>query len=412
MTIKKPTAVALFAGAGGLSLGFKYAGFHIAVATDLDKAVEITYSQNNPETIFVRRDIRKTSAEELLAPAGLKRDSIDIVIGGPPCQGFSLANQQSRFLDNPNNRLFKDFIRIVEEIRPRWFLMENVVGLLRMKKGLIRDEIVEAFERLGYKTAVQVLRAVDYGVPQIRERIFFVGNCEGKNFIFPQPTHFELNPYQAAVSPEKAYVTVKQAIWDLPSLGSSFGCDEMDYDPSKTPKPGTYAYRMRNGSKKLFNHRATRNSPEVQQRYKYIKQGENWSSIPEHLMRSWRSIPPEEIAKVSHSSLYKRLAEDEPSITVANFRKSMFIHPWEDRGLTVREAARLQSFPDTYRFFGSLGAQQQQVANAVPPLLAQAVAEQIFKFMAGTAQSQESSIIQLKPVQANSRLELPREAVK
>ena len=113
---------------------------------------------------------------------------------------------------------------------------------------------------------------------------------------------------------------------------------------------------MRNGAEKLFNHRATRNSPEVVERYKYIGQGENWSSIPEKLMKSWRSISPEEIAKVSHSSLYKRLDENEPSITVANFRKSMFIHPWEDRGLTVREAARLQSFPDTYRFLGSLGA--------------------------------------------------------
>ncbi len=412
MIIQKPKAVALFAGAGGLSLGFKMAGFDILVATDYDKAVEITYSQNNPDTKFVRADIRKISAKDLLSQVDVKPEDIDLVIGGPPCQGFSLANQQSRFLDNPNNRLFRDFIRMVEEIRPRWFLMENVVGLLRMKKGQIRDEIVEAFEHLGYITTTQVLRAVDYGVPQIRERIFFVGNCEGKEFFYPEPTHFELSPYQAAVSPKKAYVTVKQAIWDLPNLCNEFGLDEMDYDPTKTPKPGTYAYAMRNGSKKLYNHRATRNSPEVRQRYKYIKQGENWSSIPEELMRQWRSIPPEEIAKVSHSSLYKRLAEDEPSITVANFRKSMFIHPWEDRGLTVREAARLQSFPDTYRFFGSLGSQQQQVANAVPPLLAKAVAEKILEYMQNKLQSKRQDKSRLKAELKTNELLLPREVVR
>ncbi len=381
MNNRKPKVIALFAGAGGLSLGFKMAGFDIVLATDFDKAVEITYKHNNPNTKFIRADIRKVHAEDLLSPAGIKPEEIDLLIGGPPCQGFSLANQQSRFLDNPNNQLFKDFIRLVKEIRPRWFLMENVVGLLRMKKGAIRDEIVEEFEKLGYTTVTQVLRAIDYGVPQIRERIFFVGNSEGKAFQYPKATHFELNPYQAAVSPHKAFVTVKEAIWDLPNLNNEFGSDEMMYDSEKTPEPGTFAFKMRNGAEKLFNHRATRNGPEVVKRYKYISQGENWSSIPEKLMKSWRSIPPEEIAKVSHSSLYKRLDENKPSITVANFRKSMIIHPWEDRGLTVREAARLQSFFDTYRFLGSFSAQQQQVANAVPPLLAKAVAEQIMKAM-------------------------------
>lgn len=408
MNNQKPKAVALFAGAGGLSLGFKMAGFDVVVATDFDKAVEITYSYNNLNTKFIRADIRKLHAEDLLSPAGIKPGEIDIVIGGPPCQGFSLANQQSRFLDNPNNQLFRDFIRIVKEIRPRWFLMENVVGLLRMKKGEIRDEILEAFEKLGYTTTAQVLRAVDYGVPQIRERIFFVGNCEGKTFFYPEATHFELKPHQAAVSSQKAFITVKQAIWDLPNLNNGFGADEMMYDSSKTPKPGTYAFMMRNGAEKLFNHRATRNSPEVVERYKYIGQGENWSSIPEKLMKSWRSISPEEIAKVSHSSLYKRLDENEPSITVANFRKSMIIHPWEDRGLTVREAARLQSFPDTYRFFGSLGAQQQQVANAVPPLLAKSVAEQIMKAM--NASTMKLSKIKLKPIEELVNF-LPKEVV-
>ena len=368
----RPVAIALFSGAGGLSLGFERAGFDVRVATDLDKAVELTYRENNRGTAFIQGNIKDLHGEDLLDAAGLQRGDVDIVFGGPPCQGFSLANQQSRFLDNPNNHLFREFIRIVGELPPRWFLMENVVGLLRMHHGLIVQEIVEAFRSLDLdydEVNVEVLRAVDHGVPQVRERVFFIGNREGTPFWYPNATHI------------RRYVTVREAIYDLPPLGDSFGEDESIYDDSRPISP--YAKTLRNPHGILWNHRATKNNEDVRERYRYIKPGENWSSIPVELMKKWRSIPPEEIAKVSHSSLYKRLDPEEPSITVANFRKSMFIHPWEDRGLTVREAARLQSFPDYYRFLGSLGAQQQQVANAVPPLLGQAVASQILAAMEG-----------------------------
>lgn len=370
-------AMALFAGAGGLSTGFKMAGYEVLVASDVWEAVKLTYEYNHPDTTFILKDIHELSGKEMLDVAGLKPGDIDILIGGPPCQGFSLANQQSRFLDNPNNRLFKEFIRIVEEIKPKWFLMENVVGLLKMSKGLIKQEIIRLLEERDYIVNDKVLKATDYGVPQIRERIFFVGNNQGISFNYPETTHKVLSAIEAHTSKFKRYVTVAEAISDLPSLNGGFGMDEMDYDLTKVVKKGTYASLMREGSEKLYNHRATKNNDDVIERYKYIKQGENWSSIPRDLMLKWRNISPEEIAMVSHSSLYKRLDPELPSITVANFRKSMFIHPWEDRGLTVREGARLQSFPDKYRFLGNLGSQQQQIANAVPPLLAKIVAEQI-----------------------------------
>lgn len=370
-------AMALFAGAGGLSTGFEMAGFDVLAASDVWEAVQQTYEKNHPKTTFILKDIRELSGKEMLEAAGLKPGEVDVLIGGPPCQGFSLANQQSRFLDNPNNRLFKEFIRIVEEVQPKWFLMENVVGLLKMSKGLIKKEIIRLLEERGYTVATKVLKATDYGVPQIRERIFFVGNNQGIPFDYPNATHRALSAIEAHTSKCKRYVTVADAISDLPSLNGGFGEDEMDYDLTKTVNTGTYAYVMRQGSEKLYNHKATKNNDDVIERYKYIKQGENWSSIPRDLMLKWRNITPEELAKVSHSSLYKRLDPELPSITVANFRKSMFIHPWEDRGLTVREGARLQSFPDTYRFYGNFGSQQQQIANAVPPLLAKAVAEQI-----------------------------------
>ena len=365
-----PKTIALFAGAGGLDTGFKLAGFNIVIASDYDEESKKTYTYNNPDTKFIKMDIRELHAEELLNPVGIKPSGVDLLIGGPPCQGFSLANQSNRTQDNPNNQLTRDFIRLTAEIRPRWFVMENVIGLIKMKKGEVQDKIIKAFKKYGYNVTACVLKASDYGVPQERERVFFIRNRMGKTFIISPKT---------LISTRNCFITVKQAILDLPNLYGGAGRDLMEYDDSKTPEPGTYAYIMRNGAKKLLNHRATQNGSVVLERYKYIKQGENWSSIPKQLMGRQEKTTQEKRKKVYHSNLYRRLKENEPSITIVNFRKSMIIHPWEDRGLTVREAARLQSFFDTYRFLGSLGAQQQQVANAVPPLLAKAVAVQIMK---------------------------------
>lgn len=370
----KPTGIALFCGAGGLSLGFEHAGFHIATASDIDKWAAETYQKNHSNTPFICADISSLSGKDILETVGLSAQHVDIVFGGPPCQGFSLANVQSRLLDNPNNRLFREFIRIVEELQPPWFLMENVPGLLRMRKGLIKGEIENRFGELGYRVWPQILCAADYGTAQIRERIIFVGNRTGQDFQFPVPGYRKLDRWKAALLGEKPYLTVDEAISDLPKLRGVEGAFEMDYDK---PPQSTYQEEMRRGSQRLYNHIVTKNGPKVLERYKYIPPGANWMRIPEELMVYWRNLPPEEVRKVSHSSLYKRLDPAQPSITIANFRKSMYIHPYEDRGLSVREAARLQSFPDTYVFYGPKNAQQQQVANAVPPQLARAVAEQI-----------------------------------
>lgn len=370
----KPTGIALFCGAGGLSLGFEHAGFHIATASDIDKWAAETYQKNHPNTTFICADISSLSGKDILETAGLSAQDVDVVFGGPPCQGFSLANAQSRLLDNPNNRLFREFIRIVEELQPPWFLMENVPGLLRMQKGLIKGEIENRFGELGYRVWPEILCAADYGAPQIRQRIIFVGNRTGQDFQFPVPSYHKLDRWKAALLGEKPYLTVDEAISDLPKIRGAEGAFEMDYDK---PPQSTYQEEIRRGSQRLYNHIVTKNGPKVLERYKYIPPGANWMRIPEELMVRWRNLPPEEVRKVSHSSLYKRLDPAQPSITIANFRKSMYIHPYEDRGLSVREAARLQSFPDTYVFYGPKNAQQQQVANAVPPQLARPIAEQI-----------------------------------
>lgn len=377
MPANKPIAVDLFAGAGGLSLGFSWAGFIIAGANDIDENFAESFRTHHKRAVFVLKDIRQLTAKELLNRIGVYKKDVAIVVGGPPCQGFSLANAQTRFLNNPNNRLFRDFIRMVSDIKPKWFLMENVPGLLRMKKGKVKDEIVKAFENLGYRVKADVLNAADYGTPQTRSRIVFVGNRDGIDFQFPAPSHTPASKWERATV-KNHYISVDEAISDLPKLGTGEGVLEMDY--TEAPKTD-YQKKIRNGSKKLYNHIVTKNKKEVRERYKHIPQGGNWSSIPIRLMRKWRSIPPGEIRKVSHSSLYKRLHPDEPSITIANFRKSMLIHPYEDRGLSVREAARLQSFPDDFVFYGPKGSQQQQIANAVPPLLARALGSAILRYM-------------------------------
>ena len=243
-----------------------------------------------------------------------------------------------------------------------------------MQKGLIKGEIENRFGELGYRVWPEILCAADYGAPQIRERIIFVGNRTGQDFQFPVPSYHKLDRWKAALLGEKPYLTVDEAISDLPKIRGAEGAFEMDYDK---PPQSTYQEEMRRGSQRLYNHIVTKNGPKVLERYKYIPPGANWMRIPEELMVRWRNLPPEEVRKVSHSSLYKRLDPAQPSITIANFRKSMYIHPYEDRGLSVREAARLQSFPDTYVFYGPKNAQQQQVANAVPPQLARPIAEQI-----------------------------------
>jgi DNA (cytosine-5)-methyltransferase 1 len=374
--MKKPTVIDLFSGAGGLSLGFLMSGFQVAGANEIEESYARTFKRNHPETFVLTEDIRNLSAKDLLDRMGVNKKNIDIVIGGPPCQGFSLANAQTRFLNNPNNRLFRDFIRIVEGVKPSWFVMENVPGLIRMNEGKVKDEIINAFEKLGYKVKAQVLNAADFGVPQTRRRIVFVGNRVGVDFEFPKPTHIKTNKWEY-VSVKNHYTTVDEAFSDLPLLGSSEGDFEMEY--AGKPK-SDYQKVIRNGTKKVYNHIITRSKPEVLERYKHIPQGGNWANMPLRLMKKWRSIPFEEIKNVSHSSLYKRLHPDEPSITIANFRKSMIIHPYEDRGLSIREAARLQSFPDDFIFEGSKGQQQQQIANAVPPLLGKALADAIIRY--------------------------------
>jgi len=339
----------LFSGAGGLSLGAEMAGINVVIAIESDPIAARTYAVNHPKTIVLNKDIRTISNLQV------RRENCPLILfGGPPCQGFSTSNQKTRNRKNPQNWLFQEFLRIAKELKPDWIVFENVKGIKETEEGFFVSEITKTMTELGYMCTVMVLCASDYGVPQTRSRFFLIGSLHRINLQRPHG--------------DSSLVTVNEAIEDLPSLKNGADQDILAY---KTAARSNYAKMLRNNLDKCSGHLVSKNKDYIIRRYKFIPQGGNWKDIPDYLMTNYTDKTR------CHTGIYKRLLADKPSVTVGNYRKSMLIHPWEDRGLSVREAARLQSFPDSYIFCGSLGFQQQQVGNAVPPLLAKVVFQAI-----------------------------------
>lgn len=350
-----PIGIDIFSGAGGLSLGAEMAGLEIPYAIEKDRNAATTYQRNHPDTQVLCDDIHDIDP---LALNLLERPFI--VFGGPPCQGFSTSNTKTRTLKNPNNSLFEEFVRFVSVLQPDWFLFENVSGIVSFEHGKTLQQIRSCFENLGYTlSSNKILMASDYGVPQNRNRFILVGNRNGVQFEFP-------TPYLPKIS-------VEQAIGDLPLLDNGQMSEDLPY-AQPLNRVNEYARLMRRGSRRATQNYVSRNEDYVIERYRYIRQGHNWRDIPDDLMQNYAD------KNNCHSGIYKRLDPTVPSIVISNYRKNMLIHPYQDRGLSVREAARLQSFPDTYVFCGSLMYIQQQIGNAVPPLLAKAVFEKILEY--------------------------------
>lgn len=351
-----PIGIDIFSGAGGLSLGAEMAGFQVKFAVEKNKSAAETYRHNHPRTLVLEDDIHNINPLDYLLPS----EHVSIVFGGPPCQGFSSSNTMTRNMQNPNNSLFEEFLRFVYEIRPDWFLFENVEGFVHFEEGKIQHLVEQRFRDMGYEVYPKVLWASDYGVPQHRNRFFMVGNRLGITFEYPEPFGTK--------------ITVNDAIGDLPDLTNGQQADTLSYK-LPTNKASKYARIMRNHSKYSCQNYVSRNADYVIERYTHIEQGQNWRAIPDELMQNYAN------KKNCHSGIYKRLKADEPSVVISNYRKNMLIHPFQDRGLSVREAARLQSFPDTFHFDGCLMSIQQQIGNAVPPLLAKAVFAKIFEYI-------------------------------
>ena len=349
MKSKKLFAIDIFSGAGGMSIGASMTGIEVAVAVEYDKHAAATFKANHPNSEVITKDIRDVTFDK-------KYKNPFLLFGGPPCQGFSTSNTKTRNSENTNNSLFHEYIRQVKELTPQWFVFENVEGIKSFEKGTVINKLEEEFEKLGYKTKWSVLTASDYGVPQNRNRFFMIGNRMDIDFIFPEK--------------HEKIVTVNDAIEDLPKLKNGDSYDSLDY---KKIEPNSYAKLMRGNSERVSQNYVSRNQEYVLERYKHIKPGQNWQAIPKELMKNYKDT------KNCHSGIYKRLDPNIPSVVIANYRKNMLIHPYENRGLSVREAARIQSFPDNFEFKGNISFQQQQIGNAVPPLLAKAIFEQIIK---------------------------------
>lgn len=355
MSEKKYIGIDLFAGAGGMSVGAIAAGVDIKVAVELDKYAAITYKANHPNTILLNEDVRRVKINGFCKAA---KNDIKILFGGPPCQGFSTSNQKTRNKENESNWLFKEYLRLTKEQQPDWVIVENVKGIVETESGYFFEKINNQLRKLGYTTSHAILNAADFGVPQVRNRVFVVGSLHGLKYEFPKPTI-------------KKHLTVADAISDLPKLESGANHHELDYLEAPQNK---YQVNNRKNSKKSVNNLVTGNNELVLKRYKHIPQGGNWEDIPPKLMKNYKDFSR------CHTGIYHRLKVDEPSVVIGNYRKNMLIHPNENRGLSVREAARIQSFPDSFHFHGSIGFQQQQVGNSVPPLLAKAIFNKIIDY--------------------------------
>jgi len=340
----------LFSGAGGMSLGAKQAGITVKYAVEKNVHAAKTYRANHPDTNIINSDVREFES----IPDNLG-EGITVLFGGAPCQGFSTSNRRTNNRSNSDNWLYKEFIRILRLWRPDWVVFENVTGIVEMESGVFFKEIVNDFEDAGYTCSHGILNAADFGVPQKRNRLFLIGSKHGKTI--------DITPIADAKT-----VTVRDALSDLPNLKNGAKTDLLPYSREADNE---YAISMRGTLTCCTGHFVTKNSEQVIKRYNHIRQGENWEVVPTDLMQSYADPTR------CHTGIYYRLQSDKPSVVIGNYRKNMLIHPWANRGLSVREAARLQSFPDDYVFTGSIGFQQQQVGNAVPPLLAKKVFELI-----------------------------------
>ena len=380
----KYSMIDLFAGAGGLSEGLEESGFHGIFASEIVPQYAETYRRNHMGTVVATADIRSLDAEKVRRDLGMKKGQLALIAGGPPCQGFSI-NAPVRSILDKRNHLFKEYLRFVDAFQPRAVLIENVPGLVSFEDGDTLHAILKALGELGYGADVRILGAAYYGVPQMRWRTIILG-LRGKElprYAFPEPVcHAPIRPNFTATFDGHSliktpaadipgnFVSVEEAIGDLPPLkAGERGEDCKRY----LSKPSSAFQRfVRRGSPGIYNHEAPRLSPINLERLKHIKPGGNWTNIPHDLLPSGMK----KARKSDHTKRYGRLTPDGLASTIltkCDPHWGAYFHYAQDRSLTVREAARCQSFPDHYIFYGSQQEQFAQVGNAVPPLLAKAV---------------------------------------
>ncbi len=339
----------MFSGCGGLSLGFQQAGCDVVLGIDNDEAALNTFRLNHKGSKGANVDLFADDAIDRIAD-NLEGKRVDLIVAGPPCQGFSLTGP--RKFDDPRNQLYLRVLEAVERFQPKGFVIENVRGMASLYGGQIKDEIIRRFSLLGYNVECRILCAADYGVPQLRHRLIFVGlKAEYGAFDFPRPK----------LSKEH-YLGCRDAIGDLPSRKDDLGTEVDHYDAEPQ---NDYQRLMRAGASKLWNHVATNHTEHVKSVIRQVPPGGNYKDLP----------PGVGDSRKFHVA-WTRYHPDRPSNTIDTGHRNHFHYEY-DRVPTIREFARLQSFPDDFVFTGTKTQQNRQVGNAVPPLLGQALAEQL-----------------------------------
>lgn len=377
----------LFSGAGGLSCGLEMAGFTPILANELDPIYAATYKKNHPDTEMVVGDVRELSESDLKKSLGLREGELDLLAGGPPCQGFSI-NAPIRTLDDERNHLFRDYLRIAETLMPKAILIENVPGIVSLGKGTVVQQIYSELNRMGYSVSHRILFAGHYGVPQMRFRTIFIA-LKGDNQLiqFPEPAYNAsavanfsgakelcINVPPLFAQNLRPHTSVWDAISDLPEIATGNKEPEFEYTHPPLSEFQNYA---RKGSHRIFNHSCANLGQVNLERLQHIPQGGSWRDIPHDLLPAGLK----RARRSDHTKRYGRLHQDglcSTVLTKCDPHWGSFFHPTQDRVISVREAARIQSFPDTFHFTGSLTQQYAQVGNAVPPLMARAIGEKIY----------------------------------
>lgn len=390
----------LFAGAGGFSLGFELAGCSVVGAVEIDAWACDTLRLNHPQTRVVQSDIAKMSDAEIREIGA----DCDVIVGGPPCQGFSVANNRAGDPTDPRNSLFREFVRAVGLIKPKAFILENVPGLLKRRssnKELVIDIIVSEFEKLGYAVDYQVLEAQSFGVPQLRPRLFVTGYLNRPASFFPSPTHASapesLGLFDRTSQSLLPYVTLWSAISDLPDLEARQGAEYLPHTKAPT---NDYQRLLRADGEGTSNSVAMRHSARMVERFSHILWGQSGSDAPEE-HRSRKRGDYSSLSGKSYSQNNRRMHPDRPCHTVPASFYANFIHPFSHRNFTPREGARIQSFPDWYRFEGKPTVvstrllareerndelhlcQYNQIGNAVPPLVSYHLAKHVIRQLTG-----------------------------
>lgn len=361
------TAVDLFSGCGGISWGLHKAGFKILAGVDVWKPALQTFQLNHQEAQAIFADLTDYKPSQLRTRLSLDPGELDCLVGGPPCQGFSKNVPAAyRFLDDPRNQLFREFLAFVTELRPKTVVMENVAEIFNAYSGMVRLEIIDRLNELGYEVEVKVILSSDYGIPQHRRRCIFFASRTGIRPHFPAAT-FGNEESQTLFGRIRKYRSAWSAISDLPCLENGEGYEPMQYDK---PAENDYQAEMRLQTTELYDHVTRKLNDKQFSRLSALAPGEGIKQLPDNLR-----------PKSGYSGAYGRLDFENPSPTITRWvfhpGSGRFSHPQNTRLITIREAARIQSFSDDFRFTGTYIEKAHQIGNAVPPLLVQQLAQSV-----------------------------------